>query len=373
MIVLAMSWQASVDAQTTNNTTNNDTQAAVPPATTDSKNPYNYGYLQDFNYGRVATLENGTTVRNYTLMVSENTLVPVTVDGLNGTQYPGWTFNYSIPGPTMRMTEGDHVSITVVNPITSKHAHSMHMHSVHQPIMDGTYSKSGEIKPGTNFTYTFVASPAGVYPYHCHVSPIVDHVNHGLYGMMIIDPKVPRTPAHELVMIMNSYDFDINQDLKPTFMIPNKVQSNQIFDIANRDVTDDNGNADEEAITENAEEREAIELGIDRENEMYTVNGVAFQYMNNPIVLQKDEPVRIYLLSMTEFDPVNNFHLHSDMFKYIPEGTEQSAEYVTDIVTLSQGDRGIIEFVPTHTGQMMFHSHIAEFTELGWMGNFKVV
>ena len=60
---------------------------------------------------------------------------------------------------------------------------------------------------------------------------------------------------------------------------------------------------------------------------MYTVNGVAFQYMNDPIVLKKDQPVRIYLLSMTEFDPVNNFHLHSDMFKYIPEGTEQSAEY----------------------------------------------
>jgi manganese oxidase len=370
---------ASVNAQQNNATNNNnnnsstDSTSALPPATTKSNSPYNYGYLEDFNYGRVATLENGTTVRNYTLMVSENTLVPVTTDGLNGTQYPGWTFNYSIPGPTMRMTEGDHISITVVNPVSSQHSHSMHMHSVHSPIMDGTYSTAGDIKPGTNFTYSFTASPAGVYPYHCHVSPIVDHINHGLYGMMIIDPKVPRTPAHELVMIMNSYDFDINQALKPTFQIPNKAQSQQIFDIANRDVTNDDGTLDEQAIATNTEEREGIELGIERENEMYTVNGVAFQYMKDPIVLQKDEPVRIYLLSMTEFDPVNNFHLHSAMFKYIPEGTEQSAEYTTDIVTLSQGDRGIIEFTPHNEGLMMFHSHIAEFAELGWMSNFKVV
>ena len=254
---------ASVNAQQNNATNNNnstDANSALPPATTKSNSPYNYGYLEYFNDGLVATLDNGTTVRNYTLEVSENTLVPVTTDGLNGTQYPGWTFNHTIPGPTMRMTEGDIVNIKVVNPIVSKHSHSMHMHKVHQPIMDGTYGNSGDIKPGHSFTYTFVASPPGVYPYHCHVSPIVDHINHGLYGMMIIDPEVPRTPAHQRVMIMNSYDFDVNKDLKPTFMVPNKAQSNEIFDIANRDVTNNDGTPDEEALATNTEEREGIEL-----------------------------------------------------------------------------------------------------------------
>ena len=58
--------------------------------------------------------------------------------------------------------------------------------------MDGTFGPSGSIAPGQSFTYEFTAGPAGVYPYHCHVEPIVDHINRGLYGAMIIDPKTPR-------------------------------------------------------------------------------------------------------------------------------------------------------------------------------------
>jgi manganese oxidase len=68
---------------------------------------------------------------------------------------------------------------------------------------------------------------------------------------------------------------------------------------------------------------------------------------------------------MTEFDPVNNFHLHAGMFNYTAAGTENTSPIVTDIVTLSQGDRGIIEFTPQNKGMMMFHSHVNEFSQLG--------
>ena len=47
---------------------------------------------------------------------------------------------------------------------------------------------------------------------------------------------------------------------------------------------------------------------------------------------------------MIEFDPVNNFHLHSGMFNYTASGTEGTPQIVTDIVTLSQGDRGVISY-----------------------------
>ena len=68
------------------------------------------------------------------------------------------------------------------------------MHSMHSGLMDGVYGPAGNILPGKNFTYTFTAQPYGVYPYHCHVEPVADHLNRGLYGMMIIDPKEPRMP-----------------------------------------------------------------------------------------------------------------------------------------------------------------------------------
>lgn len=312
-------------------------------------------YLDSFNCGNAQTFSNGTTVRNFTLMAEESHFIPVTMAENSTDQviFPGWTYNGTIPGPTLRMTEGDIVNIKVVNSPQSKNDHSLHMHSIHDPSMDGTMGQSGAIAPGHEFTYSFVAGPVGLYPYHCHVAPIQDHINHGLYGAFIIDPKEGRPPAHEMMMMMNSYDLDLNGALGPTFRPPTAEEARTIL-------YNDTG-------------QEMPELEIDRGNELYTLNGKAFEYRDNPIELNVDEPQRIYLVSMTEFDPVNNFHLHSGMFNYTAAGTENTPPIVTDIVTLSQGDRGIIEFTPKMLGHFMFHSHINEFADLGWMSMFNVV
>jgi FtsP/CotA-like multicopper oxidase with cupredoxin domain len=321
-------------------------------------------YLTSFNCGVVDDQNN---TRHFTLIAQENNKIPITASGkpVHDTVYfPAWTFNGTVPGPTMRMTEGDHVFVTVQNSPNSKHSHSLHMHSVHDPSMDGTSGPSGNIAPGKSFTYEFVAGPAGVYPYHCHVEPIVDHLNRGLYGMMIIDPPAPRAPANELVMVMNSYDLDLNEGMAPTFRPPTAAEANAIM---NPPLPEEE--SDDETATEGAS---GPELEKERDNEFYTVNGRAFEYMDHPIQLKVGEPARIYLVNMIEFDPVNSFHLHSGMFKYIPAGTVNSSSYVTDVVILGQGDRGILEFTPQHTGMMMIHAHINEFSSLGWMGTFNV-
>jgi FtsP/CotA-like multicopper oxidase with cupredoxin domain len=87
--------------------------------------------------------------------------------------------------------------------------------------------------------------------------------------------------------------------------------------------------------------------------------------------VSRSKPVRIYLLNLTEFDPINSFHLHADFFRYQPTGTGSSWEY-TDIVMQCQGQRGVLEIEFAHTGRFMFHAHQSEFTELGWMGYFEV-
>ncbi|MFI5407300.1 MAG: multicopper oxidase domain-containing protein, partial [Nitrososphaerales archaeon] len=141
-----------------------------------------------------------------------------------------------------------------------------------------------------------------------------------LYGVMIIDPKTPRPQADEMVMVMNGYDTD-----------------------------------------------------FDTENNFYTVNGIPYFYMHNPIEIKKDELVRVYLVNMLEFDPINNFHLHANMFNFYPSGTSQTPVELNDIVTMSQGERGILEFKYKYPGNYMFHAHKTEFAEKGWMGMFKVV
>jgi FtsP/CotA-like multicopper oxidase with cupredoxin domain len=95
--------------------------------------------------------------------------------------------------------------------------------------------------------------------------------------------------------------------------------------------------------------------------------------MDNPINLKQGEKYRIYLVNMLEFDLINSFHLHGMLFKYIASGTGTEAEYTNDIVTLSQGDRGILEFNTEFPGKYMFHAHQSEFTDLGWMGFFNVI
>ena len=271
----------------------------------------------------------------------ENVSVPIANNGLT---FPGWTYNGSIPGPTLRMTEGDHVQINVINLPKNNFSHSMHMHSIHPGNMDGVpgiSGDSGSIAPGHNFVYSFISKPFGVYPYHCHVEPIDMHINNGLYGMMIIDPKVPRPHMLEMVMMMNGYNFD--------YKGPDKIPTPALISSGD-DISE-----------------------ADNNNQVYTVNGKAFVYSEHPINLTVGEQYRIYLVNMLEFDPMNNLHIHGTLFDYYPSGTSVTPEFKHDIISMMQGDRGIIEFKYDFPGQYMFHAHKTEFTNLGWMGTFNVI
>ena len=267
-------------------------------------------YLREFNYGKVSKLSDGKTLREFTLVASDNLVKEISP----GVFYNVWTFNGTVPGPTIRATEGDIVRINFIN--NGSMPHSLHLHGVHPANMDGVFEM---ISAGGEFTYEFTAEPFGVFPYHCHMTPLEEHIAHGLYGVFIVDPKTTRPPADEMVMVMNGYDTD-----------------------------------------------------FDTENNFYTVNGVPYYYMHHPVQIQKDKLVRIYLVNMLEFDPVNNFHLHANMFNYYPSGTRLQPDELTDIVTTNQGERGILEFTYKYPGKYMFHAHKTEFAEKGWMGTFLV-
>jgi manganese oxidase len=337
----------SVIGSTESNNNNNTPKKSVSVedydvmknCTTDrSKKPTSIEYLTFFNCGRVSESQNGQTVREFTLIATENQSIEV-MDG--GYVFKAWTFNGTIPGPTMRVTEGDLVKITLVNDKNNTRSHSLHMHSIHAGEIDGVEGK-GIVAPGESFTYEFVAQPFGVYPYHCHVSPVADHISRGLYGMLIIDPKEPRPQMPEMVMMMNGYDF--NYDMEGPAFIPTA----------------------EEAVNNEMPDVE------ERDNELYSVNGKAFDYVNHPVELVAGEEYRIYLVNMLEFDLVNSIHVHGTMFEYYPSGTSKDPQQVNDIVTLSQGDRGILELSYPYPGRYMFHAHVNDFADKGWMSFFNV-
>jgi Multicopper oxidase len=248
-------------------------------------------------------------VREYTLTATDADL-----EVAPGVFFPGWVYNGTAPGPVIRATEGDLLRVHLVN--GGSHPHTIHFHGIHPTNMDGVFQI---VDPGGRFTYEFEARPAGMQLYHCHSTPLKKHIHKGLYGAFIIDPKEPRPPAQELVMVLNGFDTD-----------------------------------------------------GDGENNFYTVNGRSFYYARYPIRIKRSERVRIYLANLTEFDLLNSFHLHADFFRYQPTGTGDHWEY-TDTVMQCQGQRGVIEIEFALSGLHMFHAHQSEFTELGWMGFFEVV
>jgi len=115
---------------------------------------------------------------------------------------------------------------------------------------------------------------------------------------------------------------------------------------------------------------------FDNENEVYAINTVVFHFMKHPIRVEPDRPVRIYLINVTEFDPINLFHLHGNLFDYYDHSTTLEPTLKTvDTITQCQGQRGILElsFQGFEPGLYMFHAHQSEFTELGWIGAFEVI
>jgi FtsP/CotA-like multicopper oxidase with cupredoxin domain len=278
---------------------------------------FNFSHLPEAErarYYRESERPDGSLLREFELFAIDRE-----IEIAPGVFFPAWTFNGSVPGPTLRATEGDRVIVRFVN--LGSHPHTLHFHGWHLPAMDGSLPDQ-QVMPGGTFTYEFDADPFGLHLYHCHAAPLKRHIHKGLYGAFIVDPKNGRSPAgepvDELVMVMNGFD-----------------------------------------------------TNFDGENEVYAVNTIAHAHMHEPIRVQVGELVRIYLVNITEFDPINSLHLHAVFFDVFRTGTRLETTELTDTIMLSQGERAILETRFRYPGDYMFHAHQSEFAELGWMGLFR--
>jgi nitrite reductase (NO-forming) len=137
-----------------------------------------------------------------TMTAKENTVV---IDN-KGTEYAAWTFDGTIPGPVVRVTEGDTVDFTLINPAENKESHSMDFHVAVVDVL----KEFSEVKPGETKHFTFVANHPGAFMYHCGAATMAQHIARGMYGIIIVDPKegfseaYPK-PDREYVLIQSQY------------------------------------------------------------------------------------------------------------------------------------------------------------------------
>lgn len=291
--------------------------------------------LTDWDTGRVSTLDSGQTLREFDIAAIDKE-----IEIAPGLFFPAWTYNGRVPGPTLRATEGERIRVNFAN--GGSHPHTLHFHGIHSAFMDGVSGIGrGVINPGESFTYEFDANPFGCHLYHCHTIPLKRHIHKGLYGAFIIDPDPEKHPEQAEVARSRLLGTPENSEWQEFMMLMNGFDTN-----------------------------------FDDENEVYAANSIAHAYMKKPIKIKRDRPVRVYLINVTEFDPINSFHLHANFFNYYDHGTTLTPTHKTiDTVMQCQGQRGILEFsfAGFEPGQYMFHAHQSEFAELGWMSVFEVV
>lgn len=139
-------------------------------------------------------------VREYTITINQEEVK------IGGKKKMGMTINGSIPGPTLRFTEGEYAVIHVKNEMDVET--SVHWHGLLLPnFFDGVpYLTTPPVEPGETFTYEFALKQAGTYWYHSHTAL---QEQNGVYGSFVIDkPEEDLKYDSDLVLVLADWTFE---------------------------------------------------------------------------------------------------------------------------------------------------------------------
>ncbi len=117
----------------------------------------------------------------------------------DGTTYAFWTFDGTVPGPLVRVMEGDTVEFTLTNDLSSVNGHNIDFHAVNGP---GGGAEVTNVAPGETATFTWKALHAGAFVYHCAFPPPMHHIAQGMYGAIVVEPVGGLPPVDREFYIM---------------------------------------------------------------------------------------------------------------------------------------------------------------------------
>jgi FtsP/CotA-like multicopper oxidase with cupredoxin domain len=220
-----------------------------------------------------------------------------------GRKAKAWAYNGQVPGPQIRVREGDRVRVNLTNKLPE--STSIHFHGLELPNdQDGVpFITQPPIRPGESFTYEFSVPNAGSHMYHSHHNAAVQ-VGQGLLGAFIVEPRRP-SPAHradvDYVMVLNDGSHG------------------------------------------------------------FTLNGKGFP-ATEPIVCQQGQTVRIRY--MNEGMMIHPMHLHGmHMTVIAKDGWDQPAPWKCDTLNIAPGERWDVLVKATNPGTWAFHCHILPHAE----------
>ena len=274
--------------------------------------------------------ESKPQIREFTLTASE-----FDWEIMPGTTVRAWGYNGQVPGPEIRVNEGDTVRITLQNrlPVGT----TIHWHGItNTPEMDGPAGlNQAPVEPGKDFVYEFKADPAGSRMYHAHTD-VATQIALGLYGPLIVEPKKQtRHYDREYTYMLSEWDLEMTPDVA-TGKAPRGP----------RDQTLDGG-----------------ALGTD----LFLMNGSAFGNIP-PVTLAEGDRVLIRLMNMGSL--AHPIHTHGHSFKVVATDgnpVPPAAQLTKDTILVAPGERYDLELIGDNPGVWMFHCHIESHAANGMM------
>jgi nitrite reductase (NO-forming) len=245
-----------------------------------------------------------------------------------GVTYYAWTFGGTVPGPVLRVTQGDTIDFTLVN--KGPQPHSMDFHAAE--IAPSRYYVN--INPGDSLHYRFTARVPGVFMYHCGTAPVAMHIANGMYGALIVDPPAPRPAAKEFVLVQSEFY-----------------------------LTPDDGKSGARSL-----DWQKL-LGLAPDNVVF--NGRVAQYAEHPIAVKPRELLRLYVVNAGP-NRISSFHVVGGIFeKAFEDASLTTPLQGVQTVNVPVGGGAIFEIRLREPGDYPFVTHAFADATKGAVGIFR--
>jgi nitrite reductase (NO-forming) len=252
----------------------------------------------------------------------------------DGTTFTYWTFARKVPGPMLRVKEGDTVEVALTNNRNSKAVHSIDLHAATGGLGGG---ESTQVAPGQTKTITFKALNPGLYVYHCATPSVAHHISAGMYGLILVEPKdgLPKVDKEFYVMQGDLY-------------------TSHAF-----------GTKGHHAYSP---ERAADELPT-----YYTFNGsVGALTREHRMSAKVGETVRVYF-GVGGPNKVSSFHVIGEIFdKVYSEGATNTVKANVQTTLVPAGGATIVDFKVQYPGKYLLVDHSLSRAAKGLVGALEV-
>jgi nitrite reductase (NO-forming) len=242
----------------------------------------------------------------------------------DGVRFRGWTFGNDIPGPTIRVRQGDKVVFTLTNRSTETVSfmppmpHSIDFHAA----MVSPQDKYRSIDPGQTLSFEWYANYPGVFMYHCATPMVLQHLAAGMYGMTIVDPK-------------NGYPDPVDREyavVQSEFYLQDQPGPDGVYDI----------------------DMDKVEK---KQPTYVTFNGKVNRHLTEGLKASPGERVRLYVLDAGPND-TSSFHVIGTIFdKVYVDGNPQNLLRGLQTILLGASNGAVVEFVIPEPGKYVLVDH----------------